>query len=243
MSDLKRGDRVRHENGLEGEIIKQSHGGTWWIRREGGFRALWSAEYFHRISSPVDEPSEDQKRKNQPLARGVLDYFPDALLVISEVSRIGNEQHNPGQPMHWSKGKSNNHADALMRHLLCRGKLDSDKMRHSAKVAWRALALLQTELEAADPALLQERDAQREAQARGDGKGPEEIPIGVDRSVTPPSLKGLILEACPAYDQAQHERLAQELQKAAHDLEKERAKVARLQEEAVSAAWRSWPWV
>lgn len=88
-----------------------------------------------------------EERKALPIASGVLDYFPDALLAVAEVSRIGNEQHNPGQPLHWAKEKSTDEADALMRHLLDRGKLDTDGTRHSAKVAWRALALLQRELE------------------------------------------------------------------------------------------------
>ena len=90
------------------------------------------------------------KRKAQPLARGVLDYFPDALLAVAAVSLVGNEQHNPGQPIHWAKEKSTDEADALLRHLIDRGHLDSDGQRHSAKVAWRALALLQREIEA-DP--------------------------------------------------------------------------------------------
>lgn len=89
-----------------------------------------------------------QERKNKPLATGVLDYFPDALLAVAEVSRVGNEQHHPGAPLHWDKSKSTDEADALMRHLLDRGKLDDDGQRHSAKVAWRALALLQREIEA-----------------------------------------------------------------------------------------------
>ena len=91
-----------------------------------------------------------EQRKAMPLASGVLDYFPDALLVVAEVSRIGNEQHHPGEPLHWDKSKSTDEADALMRHLLDRGTLDTDGVRHSAKVAWRALALLQRELDAED---------------------------------------------------------------------------------------------
>lgn len=88
------------------------------------------------------------ERKALPIASGVLDYFPDALLAVAEVSRVGNEQHNPGQPLHWAKEKSTDEADALLRHLIDRGTLDTDGMRHSAKVAWRALALLQRELDA-----------------------------------------------------------------------------------------------
>jgi hypothetical protein len=94
------------------------------------------------------ERSTVAQRKAMPIASGVLDYFPDALLVVAEVSRIGNEQHHPGEPLHWDKSKSSDEADALMRHLLDRGTLDTDGVRHSAKVAWRALALLQRELDA-----------------------------------------------------------------------------------------------
>ena len=47
-----------------------------------------------------------------------------------------------------AKEKSTDEADALVRHLLDRGKRDTDGVRHSAKVAWRALALLQREIEA-----------------------------------------------------------------------------------------------
>lgn len=87
------------------------------------------------------------QRKATPVASGVLDYFPDALLAVAEVSRVGNEQHNPGEPLHWAKEKSQDEADALLRHLIDRGTIDSDGIRHSAKVAWRGLALLQREID------------------------------------------------------------------------------------------------
>lgn len=89
-----------------------------------------------------------RERKGLPVTTGVLDYFPDALLEVARCSFVGNQQHNPGQPLHWAKEKSTDEADALVRHLLERGKLDTDGVRHSAKVAWRALAMLQREIEA-----------------------------------------------------------------------------------------------
>ena len=92
-------------------------------------------------------PADAIARKAIPLARGLLDYFPDALCAVAEVSKVGNEQHNPGQPIHWAKEKSTDEADALMRHLIERGTMDEDGLRHSAKVAWRALALLQREID------------------------------------------------------------------------------------------------
>lgn len=87
------------------------------------------------------------ERKQRPVATGVLDYFPLALLEVAKCSWTGNEQHNPGEPLHWAREKSTDHADALLRHLIERGKDDVDGIPHSAKVAWRALALLQEELE------------------------------------------------------------------------------------------------
>ena len=94
-------------------------------------------------------PGAAAERERYPMAEGLLHYFPAALAAVSEVSLIGNEQHNPGQPMHWARGKSTNHADKIIRHLVDAGTLDTDGTRHSAKLAWRALALLQEELERA----------------------------------------------------------------------------------------------
>lgn len=97
------------------------------------------------MKSPL--PSEKQARKNIPLVRGVIDYFPAALAEVARVSKAGNDQHNPGEPLHWARGKSADHADCIVRHLMERGTMDEDGQRHSAKAAWRALALLQEELE------------------------------------------------------------------------------------------------
>lgn len=92
-------------------------------------------------------PADAGVRKGAPVYRGVMQYFPDALFEIAELSRIGNEQHNPGQPMHWAKDKSTDHGDCIARHLIDAGRRDSDGVRHATKVAWRALALLQIEIE------------------------------------------------------------------------------------------------
>ena len=93
------------------------------------------------------EPDKHAQRKGQPIFSGCLKYFPDALLAIGECSRIANEQHNAGEPMHWSREKSADHPDALLRHLIDAGTMDDDNILHSTKVAWRALAMLQLELE------------------------------------------------------------------------------------------------
>ncbi len=92
-------------------------------------------------------PTDAKGRKATPIASGVLDYFPDALVAVAQVSFAGNEQHNPGQPLHWAREKSTDQDDTIMRHFLQRGEFDTDGQRHSAKMAWRALALLQLEIE------------------------------------------------------------------------------------------------
>lgn len=93
--------------------------------------------------------STDAKtRKGIPIATGFVDYFPDAIAAVAELSRKGNDQHNPDKPLHWDRSKSGDESDALMRHFLERGTIDTDGVRHSAKVAWRAMALLQKEIEA-----------------------------------------------------------------------------------------------
>jgi dATP/dGTP diphosphohydrolase len=96
----------------------------------------------------VSLPTDPKARKAVPIATGCLDYFPDALIAVAECSRAGNEQHHPGKPLHWDRSKSTDESDALIRHFMERGTVDTDGVRHSAKVAWRALALLQKEIEA-----------------------------------------------------------------------------------------------
>lgn len=92
-------------------------------------------------------PTDGAERKKFPVGTGVLDYFPDALVAISAVSYAGNEQHNPGKPLHWDRSKSADESDTMIRHYLERGTKDTDGHRHSAKMAWRALAILQKEIE------------------------------------------------------------------------------------------------
>lgn len=89
-------------------------------------------------------------RDDYPLFTGLLAYFPHALSEVARCSKVGNDQHNPGEPLHWARHKSTAHADKIMRHL--RDSLfepmDDDGVLHVVKVAWRALALAEEALEA-----------------------------------------------------------------------------------------------
>ena len=96
-------------------------------------------------------PTDNAARKALPIFDGVVMYFPDALAAVAEVSRIGNEQHNPGEPLHWAREKSTDQFNTALRHLIdhARGKVkDVDGARHLAKAAWRVLAALQLSIEA-----------------------------------------------------------------------------------------------
>lgn len=90
---------------------------------------------------------KQMNRKDYPIYTGVLKYFPKALMEVSKVSKIGNDQHNPDQEIHWDRSKSMDHSDALTRHLLEAESIDEDGVMHLAKVCWRALAWLEVTLE------------------------------------------------------------------------------------------------
>lgn len=109
-------------------------------------RRAWLAQIENPQRVGTGLPEGAAERKALPVVTGVLDYFPLAIAYLAEISQAGNDQHNPGEPLHWSRDKSTDHADCIGRHLLERGTMDGE-LRHTGKLAWRALALLQQELE------------------------------------------------------------------------------------------------
>ncbi len=106
-------------------------------------------------------PTDATERKNIPLAEGCLFYFPAALAGVARISKIGNDRHNPGEPLHHARGKSTDHADCILRHLLDLREVlaayERDTVRpqfalepispqileEASCLAWRALALSQ----------------------------------------------------------------------------------------------------
>ena len=95
----------------------------------------------------TDKKETAAERKGIPVYSGVLCYFPDAIKEVARCSQVGNDQHHKGKPLHWDRSKSGDELDALTRHLMEAGTMDTDGILHSTKVAWRALANLQKELE------------------------------------------------------------------------------------------------
>jgi len=84
-------------------------------------------------------PNDSASRKQYALSSGLFDYFPAALAAVAKHSFLSNEKHNPGEPVHWSRGKSADHLDAALRHIM---------ERDLEGAAWRILAALQMQLEA-----------------------------------------------------------------------------------------------
>lgn len=84
------------------------------------------------------------ERKGEPIHSGCLMYFPDALAAVARVSVAGNNKHNPGEPLHWSRGKSSDQLDAVVRHTVTPDTIDEDTGEvELAHGCWRALAQLQ----------------------------------------------------------------------------------------------------
>lgn len=89
------------------------------------------------------ETDKAAKRKATPVFSGVVMYFPRTMLKVAEVSQIGNDQHNAGEPLHWAFEKSTDEPDAGMRHAIdhyLHGPVDDDGALHLAKKVWRAMA-------------------------------------------------------------------------------------------------------
>lgn len=127
---------------MPGKVLHRS------ILREAGAPLITGAVFSTGISGQM--PTDAAARKAIPIYSGFMKYFPKAMAAVAELSRVGNDQHNPGQPLHWDRSKSGDELDACMRHMLEAGTIDIDGIRHSTKGAWRAMANLEKELEAAD---------------------------------------------------------------------------------------------
>jgi hypothetical protein len=88
--------------------------------------------------------------KKDALASGVLDIFTNALAAIGRHTKFGNAKYPPvdgSKDLRWSFDVSTEHADAVLSHLAQRGKIDPETgYSHTVSLAWRAIALLETEL-------------------------------------------------------------------------------------------------
>jgi hypothetical protein len=115
-------------------------------------------------------PEDDRERKDAPMFRGLMGYFPAALFEVAAHSLDSDRKHNPGSTTgpNWARGKSADHEDCIIRHVIDAGprrsllsmlpawllaKMPGSSARdakryHLRCLAWRALALLQEDCEA-----------------------------------------------------------------------------------------------
>lgn len=90
-------------------------------------------------------PTDSKLRKEMPIFSGVLNYFPRTAAYVARISVLGNEKHNPGEPLHWAEGKSMDHPDCIVRHVIEANEFDPDDgALHAGKLAWRAWANCET---------------------------------------------------------------------------------------------------
>lgn len=119
-----------------------------------GSTPAWATKVLAEAEKAIEHqelhlPQDSKARKETPICTGVLDYFPKALAAVARLSKAGNDKHNPGQPLHWAREKSTDHADCIIRHMMERGTVDEFGILHEVSVAWRALAQLEVALEKA----------------------------------------------------------------------------------------------
>jgi hypothetical protein len=90
-------------------------------------------------------PEDSDFRKEIPVSSGCYRYFPAAMVAIAAWSKVANDKHNPGEPLHWARGKSMDQDDCLARHDLdlADAQDDATELEEATCAAWRAMARLQ----------------------------------------------------------------------------------------------------
>lgn len=91
-------------------------------------------------------PDEAEVRQQYPLWDGLFAYFPAALCEVSRWSKVGGAKWNEDK-LRWVREASTDHENKILRHLLDYDQEDENGFIEAVALAWRALALCQTELE------------------------------------------------------------------------------------------------
>lgn len=61
---------------------------------------------------------DSEARKRVQLVAAFLRYIPAAAARFALHSKAGNDKHNPGEPVHHARGKSSDHEECVLRHLV-----------------------------------------------------------------------------------------------------------------------------
>lgn len=103
----------------------------------------------HRLTTKSIFGETDAERKSCPVFDGFVMYFPRSMAAIARHSFKANEKHNPGEPLHWARGKSTDHLNTGLRHLMDAGMgiLWDGEYNNMVAGGWRIMAALETYLE------------------------------------------------------------------------------------------------
>lgn len=91
-------------------------------------------------------PDDSTIREQYPLWDGLFAYFPAALCEVARWSKVGGAKWNEDK-LRWVREASTDHENKILRHLLDYDQEDENGFIEAVALAWRALALCQTELE------------------------------------------------------------------------------------------------
>ena len=115
------------------------------------YKEMWGkSDVTYEIEPTSTHDIPVNPRKAYPMYSGLLSYFPNALMEVSNCSYVGQQQHNPDKPLAWDRSKSGDELDAMLRHLADHSKgieFDTDGVRHLSKCVWRLLAILEKTIE------------------------------------------------------------------------------------------------
>lgn len=95
----------------------------------------WPLNDGARYPSPL--PNDSAERKELPLFKVLFETYPAAMVALTRAAVAGNNKHNPGQELHHSRNKSNDHEDCIARHLM-EGDYEAILVRSAmlVQVAW-----------------------------------------------------------------------------------------------------------
>lgn len=110
-------------------------------------------------------PEDDKLRKNVPIFKMIVGYFPKSMREITKVCVANNVRYSPDRApadINWARGKSPDQLGSAFRHMLdyevdglifeavdalVTEKTGIDKVYTLAEGAWRLLAALELEIE------------------------------------------------------------------------------------------------
>lgn len=138
------GEVVDHTEGLYPYIVKFENSVVTYPFKEG--EVALAETTADRTATGRIIPDDDS-RENYPLFDVLVGYFPAAMCELSRWSKVGNEQHNPGEELHWAREKSTDHRNKILRHLMDYDQKDSNGFYEAIPLLWRAAALAQELLE------------------------------------------------------------------------------------------------